>query len=482
MDELNMIPEEAVTIFNERNEIPSDIRNLNAGSLLSIIEEAQNGNTYELFALYRDLIGSDNHIQSEFSKRMGAVLKDPMSIQPWDKKNPLDVAAKDLCSGLLDSEAFETAREWLLNASLFPVAVAEKVYRHTASGFVVKEIRKVPYRLLDYRDGMLKIYDTDSAGNVLPTTHCADPARYIVHRGHTMPIPDTWGGPMRSILFWSLLRTNDRQWWADLLERFGTPFMKGKYSDLTGKTVLERAFRLAVRLGGIVISKGTEVEIVQAAAGDSSNSHERFLDICNKEVSKLIVGQTLSSTADPTGIGGGASALQGEVRDDIRQADARMLSRTIRNQLFAQLCSINGIAAHAPIVIFGSDSAAEIKHMVSGVKDLYDAGLEPDDEGLSTIQERVGFGIRRRSQPAASMPFSALPLSATPSPDPSASVKLTAALSAQDADIQAIIRASSSSAECIRQVRSYLDRHPSVDAAETLAAAMDSYAEKALRK
>ena len=197
-----------------------------------------------------------------------------------------------------------------------------------------------------------------------------------------MPLPDTWGGPMRSILFWSLLRSNDRQWWADLLERFGTPFMKGKYRDAAGKAVLERAFRLAVRLGGIVIHRDTEVEIVQAISGDSSNSHERFLDICNKEISKLIVGQTLSSTADPTGIGGGASGLQSEVRDDIRQADARMLSRTIRNQLFTQLCAVNGLAANAPKITFGSESASEIKHIVIWLETCVVEILDPGNDVL----------------------------------------------------------------------------------------------------
>lgn len=475
-----MIPDEQITIFNDRNEIPSDLRNLTASNLLAVIEEAQNGNTYNLFSVYRDLIASDNQIRSEFSKRMGSVLGDSISVQAWDKKNQYDVTAKDLCSELLDSDPFESCRAWLLNAALFPVAVVEKVFKATPSGFRIKDLIPVPYRLLDYRDGFLKIYDTDQAGNVLTTTHIADPARYIIHRGDPLPLPDTWGGPMRAILFWALLRTNDRQWWADLMERFGTPFMKGKYKDDAGKRILERAFRLAVRLGGIVVSKDTDVEIVQAASSDSSNSHQVFLDVCNKEISKLIVGQTLSSTSDPQGIGGGAAGLQGEVRDDIRKSDARHLSRSIRNQLFAPLCSFNGNPGHAPIIMFGSDSAAEVKALVSGVKDLHEAGLEPDDDGLSTIQERVGYGIRRRVQPAMSMPFSAVSLSATPQPEPSFSDKMSDAITVQQAEIQSIIRDSKSSADCIQKLKEYFAKHPSDEAATILASAMDSYAERAL--
>lgn len=477
---MNTIPEDQITIFNDRNELPSELRNLTGSALLAQIEEAQGGNTYNLFATYRDLISADNHVSSEFSKRKTAVLGDSISIQAWDKKIQADIAAKTIIEPMLESDAFETCRSWLLNASLYPVAVVEKVFDPTPTGFRIKDLVPVPYRLLDYRDGFLKIYDTDKAGNVLSTTHDADPNRYIIHRGHTLPLPDTWGGPMRSILFWSLLRSNDRQWWSDILERFGTPFLKGKYKDEKGKAILERAFRLAVRLGGIVVSNGTDVEVVQASSSDSSSSHQTFLDVCNKEISKLIVGQTLSSTADATGIGGGASGLQGEVRDDIRQSDSRMLSRTIRNQLFAQLCAINNIPAHAPVIMFGSDSVSEVKALVGGVKDLYDAGLEPDDDGLATIQERVGYGIRRRAQPSmSSIPFSAA-LSAQQST--SDQERLAASISAQQSDIQSIILASKSSSECLRQIKAYIENHPSDSSAEIIADAMDSYAAKALGK
>ena len=477
-----MIPEDAITIFNDRNELPSELRNLTAASLLAAIDEAQGGSTASLFSIYRDLIASDNQLQSEFAKRKGAVTGDTISIQPWNKQNPADVSAKDLCAPLVDSSSFANACSWLLNGVLFPVAVAEKVYARTPGGFRISSIIPVPYRLLDYRDGILKIFDTDRDGNVLATTHAADPSRYIVHRGHELPIPDTWGGPMRSILFWVLLRTMGRQWWADLLERFGMPFLKGKYKDQAGKEVLERAFRLALRLGGIVVSANTEVEIKQAAAGDSSSSHSLFIELCNKEISKLIVGQTLSSNSEPTGIGQGATPLQGEVKDDVRKSTARQLSMTLRDQLFGQLVSINGLSGHAPIVIFGADSAADAFQLLSGVKHLYEAGLEPDDDGLATIQERVGYGIRRRTAAAQGFPFSAMPLSAAPvSPPPSQVDRMAASLTARDRAIQAIILESTSSSDALRRLKKYVRIHPSDDTSEIVAEAMESFASRALR-
>ena len=347
-----------ITNLDPRRELPSLVRYLSADRLMGIVDQAQNGDTRELFALYRDVISNDNQVRSEFMKRKIAVLGDPVTVIPFKKNDPADVAASDLCDDVIDNATFADAQSWLMNATLFPVAVVEKVFAPLpGGGFALKALVPVHYQLLDYSQGAMRIFDVDDTGTPLHTSHEVTPERYIVHRCDLMPVPDNWGGAMRSILFWWLLRTMSRQWWADLLERFGVPFLKGKYSDEKGRATLERAFRLAVRLGAIVVAKNTEVEIVQAANGDSSNSHERFITICNQEISKLIVGQTLSSNASPTGeLGGGTANLQGEVRDDIRKADAKSLAATLRGQLFEQLLAINGHTM--PSIPFPSASAS----------------------------------------------------------------------------------------------------------------------------
>ena len=469
-----------ISVFSSGHELPSALRGMTAARLLGIIDQAEGGSTEELFALYRDVIASDTHIQSEFAKRKDAVLGDTVAVLPWDKADPHCIASQELCAKLVDSEPFTTLADWLLNATLYPVAVAEKVFAPAPGGYRLSRVVPVPYRLLDYSGGGLKIFDADAQGNRLSTSREPDPARYIVHRGHNLPIPDTWGGPMRACLFWWLLKTMSRQWWAELLERFGMPFLKGKFSDDAGKAILTRAFAMAQRLGGVVISKNTEVEIQQAASGDSSNSHERFIEACNREISRLIVGQTLSSTAEATGLGSGTASLQGAVKDDIRKKDARLLSVTIRGQLFLQFCAINGESGPAPIVVFGSDSAAEMVSLVDLVAKLGNAGLEPDDDALDTISERVGFHVRRKAAAPAfpGSPFSLHALSA-PVPQPprdDSAGDLAAALSGRYAPLRKIIAESTSSADCLRRCKEWLAAHENDAAADILSDAMAAYA------
>lgn len=469
-----------ISVFSSGHELPSALRGMTAARLLGIIDQAEGGSTEELFALYRDVIASDTHIQSEFAKRKDAVLGDTVAVLPFDKADPRCAASKELCAGIVDGQPFAVLCDWLLNATLYPVAVAEKVFAPTPGGYRLARVVPVPFRLLDYSGGSLKICDADAQGNRLSTSHEPDPARYIVHRGHNLPLPDTWGGPMRACLFWWLLKTMNRQWWAELLERFGMPFLKGKFSDDQGKAILKQAFALAQRLGGVVISKNTEVEIQQAASGDSSNSHERFIDVCNREISRLIVGQTLSSTADATGLGSGTASLQGAVKDDIRKKDARLLAVTIRAQLFSQFCSVNGAPGPAPLVIFGSDSSAEMVALVGLVKGLGEAGLEPDDDALDTISERVGFRVRRKAAAPSfpSTPFSLHALSA-PAPQPprdDSAGDLAAAFAGRYTPLRKIIAESANSAECLRRCRDWLAEHENSASAEILSDAMAAYA------
>lgn len=448
-----------ITVLDPKQELPSIVRNITADRLIAIIEQSENGDTRDLFALYRDIISSDNHIMSEFGKRKSAILGDPVNVIPFDKKDPNSIRSKDVCAAIIDSKKFADMQQWLLNATLFPVAVCEKIFEPSKNGFVVKDIIPVHYQLLDYTHGDLRIFDVSHDGKPQSTSHIPDANRYIIHRGHTMPCPDTWGGPMRSILFWWLLRTMSRQWWANFLERFGVPFLKGKYSDEEGRKVLVRAFQMAVKLGAIVVSKSTEAEVIQTAISDSSNSHKVFIELCNAEISKLIVGQTLSSTPSPTGeLGAGTANLQGQVRDDIRKMDARLLALTIRDCLFKQLTLFNGITVQPPILLFGSDSVSELKSMVTLIKDLKSSGLEPDDDGLSLISERVGFTIRRSSNPPSFLPMGAVGLSANKGLGVDlfpGSERLSQALGQRRAYIINMINSSTSPEDCIQKVREF---------------------------
>lgn len=401
------LPRRTIYVNDTRHDPPSLAATLDVDLLHGILDEAQSGNTQRLFAVYRDLVLGSSHGQSEFNTRKLAVVGEHPIFEPAEKKVPVSVAACDIISSLwTEYPCGREAVTHLLDASLWPVSLVEKTFKpSTRPGvrFEIASLRPVPYHLLDYSEGRLRIQDVSPQGFPLGTFHEPDPRRYIVHRGHLMTsIPDNFGGPMRAALFWWLFATMDRDWWIRFLERFGAPFIVGKYdpSDDGSRGLLKTAFSAATRLFGLVVSRGTEVEVHSVSATNHGDAFERFHDVAKRELSKLILGQTMTSEAQAGGIGGTQAQVHDGVRGDIRKFDALALSDTLRHQLFRQLLDINGyVGVPAPTVSWGADPA-DAKTLAETIATLFTAELRPTAEALAEISHDLGFQVERFALPS----------------------------------------------------------------------------------
>jgi phage gp29-like protein len=482
-----------VTIVNLKDEPSSILSYITADRVASILRAAEGGNMADMWTLYRDLVSSHSHLLTEVGKRILAVVGQRRVITPADPKSPPDQAASDFVRDALDAcPGITKSLAHLLSSFVYPVSVAEKVYRPgDGRRYHLAGLVPVPHRLLDYRDGRLRILDTDpSTGKTLSTAHDPDPARYLIHRGSLLDLPDTFGGPFRSILWWCMLSLLDRTWWARFLERYGAPFLLGRYNadDDQSRTVLESAFSFATRIGGLVVTKDTEVEIKEASASSSGEAYEKFLSICNREVSKLILGQTLSSEAQTTGLGSGTATIQEQVRQDIRDYDASTLGETLRDQLFTQLCAINGLRGSPPAISWGGMTVAETKAQADLLTSLATAGLELADDGISELSGAANLKLQRKAAPPT---FGLNALSAAPF-DPlstqqaaadqiarSGAAALLQAFRGRHADIPRIIALSTSSADCQARIAAHLADRPPAEVADVLERALVAHAANA---
>lgn len=447
------------------------LKNIDVDQIHNILEAAQTGALRDLFSLYRDILLSDSHLQAELGKRKLAVLGDPYSIMPVDKKNQDDVLTATITKEALEATpGFFIACGHLLDAVLWPVALVEKVYRPVSGQpgrYELAELVPVPHQLLDYSvTGRLRVRDVDPvSGYPTGNTQEPDPNRYIIHRGHLLTTPDNWGGPMRSLVFWWLLSVMDREWWARFLDRYGSPFLVGKYdqNDDASRSILERAFSYATKIGGLVVSKETEVEIKQAATQSSGDAYEKFLQIAQREKSKLILGQTLSAEAQSTGLGSHVAQEQGEVRSDIRQFDGMMLAQCLRDQLLTQFVRINNLPGRAPKLVWGSESADDAKAVSEMLESLSRAGLEPSDPALVVLSEKIGLEIQRSTRPMAPFcaPVPGLQLYSAPSLGQidqiaaSGAAELAQAFRGSLAPVRRIIMESHSAEECEQRIREF---------------------------
>lgn len=384
---------------------------ISANNMAVALMSAESGNTGDLFVIYRDNILTWSHLQAEFSKRKLVVLNQPISIIAWDQNDPADVAAADACADIFSNVPnLITTLSHLLDSALFPVAVAEKTYDVENGKFVLSKLIKVPHHLLDFTTGSLKIRATDEKGQPKSTLIDPDPSSYVVHRAHLLSTPDKLGGPMRAIIYWWLFATQSRDWWMRFLQRYGIPLMIGKYphgADDQRKLLL-RAMSTLNRALGLAITRDTSLEFakIDNMTGDAFVAVQ---DFANKEISKIVLGQTLSSDSQPTALGSGNAALHNDVRNDLSLFDRVSLAQTIRDQIVAQYHASNNLPGNVPRVRLGP--AVDPSEMLTLLKAMREAGLKPSASAIPMLSQQFGFDVEFDSSastaPAAAA-FSAL--------------------------------------------------------------------------
>jgi phage gp29-like protein len=397
-----ILPTHTRVIHRQHQEPLPESRYMDVDELHTILKLAETGHVERLFGLYRDILSSHSHTQAEFMKRKLAVIGDPMNFTP---KDPDDQAQIDFVSGV--KEHLESMPNWLeilthfLDSTLYPVAITERTYRESRKPgwrYEIGELSQVPHHHLTWPEGCLEIRQTDQAGHFTGASSPLDDSRHIRHRGNLLTsVPDWWGGPMRAVVFWWLFSTMDRDWWTRFLDRFGAPFLEGTYedSDDRARYELESAFSAATKLFGIVVSEGAKVKMHQANTNSAGDAFEKFHAVANREISKIIVGQTLSAEGQNLGLGGGQASAQSEVRDDIRKLDALLLGNTIRTRILIPLWRLNGWNIPIPAVTFGSESSQDQSVTGELIAGLHQAGIQVTEDGLQSLSKRFGLPLER---------------------------------------------------------------------------------------
>jgi phage gp29-like protein len=431
---------------------PSNItQNATVMQVQEAIRQAENGNTQELFRFYRDVLLSDDHIQSEVNTRKLAMLAQPMAILPADKKNPDDVKlAAALMQAKEDCENWSDGMIALLGSHCgWPVSVVERLYKPAgeprpgmpALQFTLNKFVPVNPQLLCYQwaymmggvglgtasaiqlsnmpganglgnsytidlekwEPYIKLWPTDGAGRIIydvTNAQSLDPARHIAHRGHLLTeFRDNWGGPMRAVLMWWLFRGLGRQWFANGMERYATPFPVA-YTDINDPAqvqLLREAFDFAKKIGGLVVSENSRVELVQAMVQGMAQGYEAFFKLCNDAISKLITG--LDSGSKPAGLNAGQGNIVLSVREDVRMFDQVRMSESLVKQLAIPFRDLNGLGNGRVKFAWGGLSDTDAQTFATMLQTMKNAGFELSDESIPIANERTGLSWQRAAAP-----------------------------------------------------------------------------------
>ncbi|MCO5059648.1 MAG: DUF935 domain-containing protein [Rhizobiaceae bacterium] len=181
--------------------------------------------------------------------------------------------------------------------------------------------------------------------------------------------------------------------WAGFSEVYGMPLRVGKYhagASESDKRTLLRAVAAIANDAAAIIPDGMSIDFHSVAGTHGEAVFAGLLEYCDKQISKLVVGQTMTSD---DGSSLGQAKIHNEVRLDILRADCRQLAHTITRDLVEYAVAMNfGPQEAYPQIAMPVPDPEDLEALTKGVVALVPLGLR-----VSEREMREKFGL---SEPA----------------------------------------------------------------------------------
>lgn len=184
-----------------------------------------------------------------------------------------------------------------------------------------------------------------------------------------------YGQPLIQTLFWLVeFKNASLQFWMELLERFGTPWVIGKTEG--DKNALAEEIYNMLGGDGAVIDAEDDIKIETAKDGGNFKELVEYID---NQIREVILGGNL--TANVQGGSLAAANVHNEVREDLAQADENIV-----NQIIRELIWIFQEFNKTTTVIKGKlkDKDDPNKELADRDKLIYDMGYKPTKEYIET--------------------------------------------------------------------------------------------------
>lgn len=339
-----------------------------------------------------DELKRDAHAGAVLAKRKLAVTSRPWDVHAASDRRA-DKKAAELVEAALDHLRFNHLRKRLLEATLKGFAVAEVMWE-LRDGFVLPAnvIARDARRFAFGMDGSLRLRTASNMieGEELPSR------KFIVHRrGADDDSP--YGAGIGGMLFWPVFfKRNGVTFWLTFADKFGSPTAVGKYPNGATpgdqKKLLD-ALRALSQDAGVIVPDGMLIELLEAQRSGSVDTYEKLVRYMDEQISKAVLGETMSTTAAASGLGSNQAGVQNDVRLEVARDDADELDETLNDTLVRWIVEFNMPGAGLPKLQTSFEEAEDLLKRAQRDKNLHDMGWEPDQE---YIDQTYGEGWTKR--------------------------------------------------------------------------------------
>lgn len=417
--EVNEIAVAQVT--DKYSEYPSN--GLTPVKLAEILREADAGDVLRQMELFEEMEEKDPHLFSQLQTRKNAVTGLDFEIIPFGDDDRDKEIADFIEEQLNGIESFEDVETDLLDAIGKGFAVSEIMWGYDEGHVVVQEIKARHQKRFfwDTIDDSFKVRTQEAPEGVLLPSN-----KFILHKYKARSGHPSRAGILRVVSWMYLFKNYDLKDWVSFAEVYGLPLRLGKYqpgaSDADKAALMQALIQIGADAAGI-IPDGTTIDFINTEKTSSSDLYERLARYCDEQISKAVLGQTLTSDS-----GGGSyaqSKTHNEVRHDLTVADCKALASTLRRDLIRPLCIFNfGEDKRIPRIRFDCEESEDLTQTATILGTLIEkTGLRVPTSFIykkfSIPEPEADEEIAKPSIQSGGMalPFKQLPLKADPEPE-----------------------------------------------------------------
>ncbi len=289
--------------------------------------------------IYEDLL-RDAQVRSTLQTRRLAVIGREWSVIPASNTET-DRGVAAYVEKALRGFDFDSARLALLQGILTGFKVSEIMWEYSGGDVWVKEMIARPCRRWSF--GLKRELRMLTRANTFEGAPVPDRKfqvfRYVSDNG------SPYGDGLGSSLYWPVwFKKNAIKFWLIFAEKFGSPTAVGTYPPGTTREqqdALLGALAAIQQESAIKIPEAMKITLLEAQRAGTVNTHESLCRFMDGEISKAVLGQTLTTEMGRSGGSLAAARTHDEVRQDYMRADAELLSNQLNDQLLRWITDFN---------------------------------------------------------------------------------------------------------------------------------------------
>lgn len=361
---------------------PSAVRNpfdmtsiasgLTPNKLASVLQEAAEGNLHAYLTLAEEMEEREPHYASVLRTRKFAVCSLDISIE-----HPTENAMTKDIQQLIETPEFADMLSDALDAIGKGYSVNEIIWDQSERLWQPKKYCwRDPRYFMFLRDDpeALRIIDEKNIAEGIPLP----PYKFIVHRPRLKSGLTLRGGIARLVAFSYLCKMYGLKDWMAFLEIYGVPIRVGYYDGELNEQQEETLRRAVYEIGSdaaAILPRSMAIEFVQLSqASNSSEAFARMLEWIDRQVSKAVLGQTMTSD---DGSSRAQAEVHNEVRQDIIDADAKQLANTLNRDLIKPYIDLNyGVQKAYPKLTFNLPETYNTEYLADNLAKLIPLGLK----------------------------------------------------------------------------------------------------------